>query len=99
MKRTEIVMLLLSGALVCGVSAARADDEMGGTSRTETVKKVEGRPGKVWTEVVRTKALVKDVDYDKRMLTLEMADGKTEEMAVDPAVRRFNEVKKGDELN
>ncbi len=56
------------------------------------------KPGAVAVDTVEVTATVEAIDYQKRTVTLKGPEGKTRTIKVDPGVKRFNEVKKGDEL-
>lgn len=49
-------------------------------------------------EVVELTAEIASIDHDLRVITLEDEDGETEEIYAGPEVKRFDELKVGDEL-
>ena len=56
-----------------------------------------GKPGGVAVETIEMTAKVEDIDYKARTVTLR-GPQKTVTLKVDKDVKRFNEVKKGDEI-
>jgi hypothetical protein len=56
------------------------------------------KPVAVVVDTVEFTGTVEAVDYAKRRVTLKGPEGKTRTMKVDPSVKRFNEVKKGDQV-
>lgn len=64
---------------------------------TQQYGQPQGREGKVVAETAITQtATVKAVDLENRTLTLELPDGSQQTLAVDPAVRKLDQVKAGD---
>ena len=57
-----------------------------------------GKPGAVAVDTTEMTARVEDIDYKKRTVTLRGPQQKTATVKVDKSVKRFNEVKKGDEI-
>lgn len=57
-----------------------------------------GLPTKTTVASVEVTALVKAVDYDKRTLKLENANGETVSVKVPDAVKKFRNIKVGDEV-
>ena len=55
-------------------------------------------PGGIAVDTVEITAKVEAIDYAKRTVTLEGPEGKTKTIKVDPRVKRFQEIKTGDEL-
>jgi hypothetical protein len=56
------------------------------------------KPAGVIVDAVEITATVEAIDYNKRTVTLKGPEGKTRTIKVDPSVKRFKEVKKGDEV-
>jgi hypothetical protein len=56
------------------------------------------RPVAVAVDTVEFKGTVEGIEYAKRRLTLKGPEGKTRTIKVDPGVKRFTEVKKGDQI-
>jgi hypothetical protein len=56
------------------------------------------KPGGVIANTTQIQANVKDIDYKKRTVTLETPDGQLKTLKVDNSVKRFKEVKKGDQV-
>jgi Cu/Ag efflux protein CusF len=50
------------------------------------------------TASVTAKATIAAIDKDKRLITLKLADGSTTVVQADPSVKRFDELKVGDEV-
>jgi hypothetical protein len=59
-------------------------------------KTVNGLPTVSMTETWRTQSKVDAIDYECRSLALTGTDGKTQIFTASPAVRNFNQIKKGD---
>jgi hypothetical protein len=57
-----------------------------------------GKPGGVAVETAEMTAKVEDIDYKARTVTLRGPQQKSVTVKVDKSVKRFNEVKKGDEI-
>lgn len=57
-----------------------------------------GKPGAVAVDTMELTAVVEDIDYKKRTVILRGPQQKTVTLNVDKSVKRFNEVKKGDEI-
>jgi Cu/Ag efflux protein CusF len=55
-------------------------------------------PGGLVTETVKISASVEAIDYDTRTITLKSPEG-TKVMQVDESAKRFNNIKKGDEVH
>jgi len=56
------------------------------------------KPGVVMVDTVEVTATVEAIDYQKRTATLKGPEGKTRTIKVDPSMKRFSEVKKGDQV-
>jgi hypothetical protein len=56
------------------------------------------KPVAVPVDTFEFKGTVEGIEYAKPRLTLKGAEGKTRTIKVDPSVKRFNEVKKGDQI-
>jgi hypothetical protein len=56
------------------------------------------RPVAVAVDTVEFKGTVEAIEYAKRRLTLKGPEGKTRTIKVDPSVKRFSEVKTGDQI-
>lgn len=56
------------------------------------------KPGGVMVESTEMTAQVEAIDYAKRTVTLKGPEGKTRMLKVDRGVKRFKEIKKGDEV-
>ena len=56
------------------------------------------KPAATLVETAEVTATVEAIDYQKRTVTLKGPEGKTRTIKVDPGVKRFKEVKKGDEV-
>lgn len=56
------------------------------------------KPGAVAVDTTEMTAHVEDIDYKNRTVTLRGPQQKTVTLKVDKGVKRFNEVKKGDEI-
>jgi hypothetical protein len=56
------------------------------------------KPGAIAVDTAEMRARVEDIDYKARTVTLRGPQQKTVTLKVDKDVKRFNEVKKGDEI-
>jgi len=56
------------------------------------------KPAGVMVETTEITATVEAIDYAKRTVTLKGPEGRNRIIKVDPSVKRFNEVKKGDQV-
>lgn len=56
------------------------------------------KPAAVAVDTVEITATVEAIDYAKRTVTLRGPAGKTKTIKVDPSVKRFKQIKKGDEV-
>ncbi len=56
------------------------------------------KPGVVAVRTVQATATVTAIDYKARTVTLKAADGSETTLKVGPQAKRFNEVKKGDQV-
>ncbi|HUJ19235.1 MAG TPA: hypothetical protein VL197_14725 [Nitrospirota bacterium] len=63
-----------------------------------TRAKPGARPGGTIETTGHMTARVEDIDYQSRMVTLKMPQGDTMSLKVGDQVKRFNEIKKGDEV-
>lgn len=90
MRTRSVVNAVLAVVLLAGWSA--------GANPTSTSQKAPSA-GKVVTNVVHVKAKVVSINYEKRTLALQGPNGTVEEFTVDPAVKRFKAIKKGDEVS
>jgi hypothetical protein len=85
-KRLAVVVGLAAVAAATGASGAIAQQGSG------------EKPHVVVAETRQVSAVVEDIDYQTRMVTLKRADGKEFTFRVDERARRFGEVKKGDHV-
>jgi len=67
-------------------------------SNVEVARKGEKQPGGVAVATAEMTAVVEDINYKTRTVTLRGPQQKTVTLKVDKDVKRFNEVKKGDEI-
>ena len=56
------------------------------------------RPGAIAVDIAEMTARVEDIDYQNRTVTLRGPQQKTATLKVDTNVKRFDDVKKGDEI-
>ena len=56
------------------------------------------KPAGVMVDTTEITAKVEAIDHSKRTVTLKGPEGRTRTFKVDPSVKRFSEVKKGDEV-
>jgi hypothetical protein len=86
-----IRLLLVAGLIIwAGVLAAQA----GGLSPTGEWER--STPGVVVTDVLEVKAVLENIDYKKRTMTLKGLQGRPVTLKADKAVRNFDQLKKGD---
>ncbi|HXV83617.1 MAG TPA: hypothetical protein VEG60_27490 [Candidatus Binatia bacterium] len=80
--------------------AVRKAGEPPFAEETKTVQRAApgGKPGAVAVDTIEMTARVEDIDYKARTVTLRGPQQKTMTLKVDKGVKRFNEVKKGDEI-
>jgi hypothetical protein len=79
--------------------AVRKADEPPFTEQTKAIQRLPGgKPGGVAINTTEMTARVEDIDYKTRTVTLRGPQQKTTTIKVDKSVKRFNEVKKGDEI-
>jgi len=76
-----------------GVAAPSA----GGMTKIKAAKPGE-KPGVVAVRTVQATATVTAIDYKARTVTLKAVDGTETTLKVGPQAKRFNEVKKGDQV-
>jgi len=69
----------------------------GQTTKVKAAKPGE-KPGVVAVRTTQVTATVKEIDYKTRMVTLKAVDGSETTLKVGPQAKRFNEVKKGDQV-
>jgi len=67
-------------------------------TRTVEVAPKGQKPAGMIVETKEVTATVEAIDYAKRTVTLKGPEGNTRTIKVDPAVKRLNEVKKGDQI-
>lgn len=81
------------------VDVRKADGEPMAESEIALERAPKGaRPQGVVSETVTIKALVQDINYDTRQVTLKGPQGDTITLKVGEQAKRFNEVKKGDQV-
>jgi hypothetical protein len=73
---------------------------MAGCASTEDVTKtaIESQPKMAAAETVRVTATVEAVDKENRILTLRSPGGELRTMTVDPAVKNFDQIQRGDRV-
>jgi len=57
------------------------------------------KPGGMVVSVINVSAIVKDIDRNRRAVTLELADGNVVRSKVDPSVKAFDTLKVDDSIN
>ena len=76
-----------------------ADGKPGAEVTTEVARAPLGdKPGMGMADTVTLTATITAIDYDTRMITLQGPEGKTVTTRVDESAKRFNEVKRGDQV-
>jgi hypothetical protein len=79
--------------------AVRKAGEPPFTEETKAIQRAPGgKPGGVAVDTTEMTARVEDIDYKNRTITLRGPQQKMATVKVDKSVKRFNEVKKGDEI-
>ena len=83
-----------------GLFVRKAGERPAATERTavQVVPDKRKKPAGVAVDTVEFTGTVEAIDYAKRRVTLKGPEGKTRTIKVDPSVKRFNEVKKGDQI-
>jgi len=56
------------------------------------------KPAGLMVDTAEATGTVEAIDYGKRTMTLKGPEGKSRTIKVDPSVKRFSEIKKGDEI-
>jgi O-phosphoseryl-tRNA(Cys) synthetase len=74
--------------------------EQSAASETQTVKvAAKGeKPGAVIVNTMDITAVVEKIDYKKRLISLKGPEGNTREFPVDESVKKFTNIKKGDNV-
>ncbi len=80
--------------------AVRKSDEKPAAEETRTVQVAPkgAKPGVIMTDTVEITAKVEAIDYKERTVTLKGPEGNSRTFSVDDSVKKFENVKVGDEL-
>jgi hypothetical protein len=92
---TQRVRKYLGAAMLAGILSVIGCAESGHEITVER-STVNGLPSVVATEKMSGEVKVEAIDYDNRSIALEGSDGNCEIFKLSPAVRNFNQIKKGD---
>ncbi|KZZ77915.1 hypothetical protein A3765_22755 [Oleiphilus sp. HI0130] len=85
--------------LIAGCGQAKEDTTAPLDSKVnETVVTLDGVPGGVATRVAKMEAMVAEIDYEKRSVSLEDDKGNRRTITVGPEVVNFDQVSKGDKV-
>lgn len=88
-------LLVCCGALLLAACATQHDDELSGSTVGSHVFK-QGQPGSVSTQITTIEADVVAIDYKKRDVTLQDAQGNKRTLTIGSEGTNFNQVKVGD---
>ncbi|KZZ78477.1 hypothetical protein A3767_13000 [Oleiphilus sp. HI0133] len=89
----------LALTLIAGCGQAKEDTTAPLDSKVnETVVTLDGVPGGVATRVAKMEAMVAEIDYEKRSVSLEDDKGNRRTITVGPEVVNFDQVSKGDKV-
>jgi hypothetical protein len=96
-KKGDRVTIQYTEALA--VDVKKAEGELGEQANVSIERAAKGsKPSGVVTGTYAVTASVEDIDYDTRHVTLKRPDGENITLKVGDAVKRLNEVKKGDHV-
>src|SRR5205085_10581536 len=84
-------VLLLATA--CSTTESKSE-----SAQTPGAPGTGGRQNLVTSDVVRTTAMVEAIDKKNRILTLRNAEGQVRTLAVDPSVKNFDQIERGDKV-
>lgn len=89
----------LALTLIAGCGQAKEDTAAPLDSKVnETVVTLDGVPGGVATRVAKMEAMVAEIDYEERSVSLEDDKGNRRTITVGPEVVNFDQVSKGDKV-
>ncbi|GKT10686.1 hypothetical protein [Desulforhabdus sp. TSK] len=81
------------------IFVTKAGEPVGGEeAQTVALAPKGAKPDGIIANTTQVQANVKDIDYKKRTITLETPDGQLKTLKVDKSVKRFKEIKKGDQV-
>lgn len=89
--------LALLAAVACAGSGVSAQGQQ---QRSDTAGQETGgaQPNVIFADVATVRATVADIDRDQRTMLLRTEDGREVELGVDPSVKNFDQVEKGDQV-
>src|SRR5436190_22008631 len=91
------IMAVLLLASACSTTESKPASEKP-AAQTSAAPGTGGRPNLVTGDVLLTTAMVEAIDKKNRILTLRNADGSARTLAVDPAVKNFDQIERGDKV-
>jgi len=81
------------------VAVRKSDEPPSATGRESVERSAPGqKPGIEKTSTVQMSATIEKIDHDKRQLTLKGPEGKTKTVKVPEDMKRFDELKEGDQI-
>ena len=96
-KKGDVIAAKYSQSLA--VSVRKADEPPSATGRTATERSAPGQtPGVKKTNTVQITAAIEKIDRDTRELTLKGPEGKIKTVKVPEEVKKFDELKEGDQV-
>jgi hypothetical protein len=96
-KGDQVVVDQVESLAIIVTAKGEVPPAAGQASRIETAKPGE-KPRAVAVATETVTATVEAIDYDKRTVTLRAPTGETRSLTVGPEAKRFDEVKKGDQV-
>jgi hypothetical protein len=92
----KIFLVSFSAATLLACNMNDSSDKLPAPSAGNITAMEPGVPGGVTTSIVKVTALVSDIDYKNRTVTLKNDRGEKRTLEVSPQAVNFNNVKKGD---
>jgi hypothetical protein len=93
----DIVTATYSQAIVVGVR--KSDEPPSATGRDTVTRAAPGeKPGGKQTSTIQISATIEKIDRDKRELTLKGPEGKTRTVKVPEEMKKFDQLKEGDQV-
>ncbi len=97
MKAGDVVTAAYTESVVLAVR--KSDEPPSATGRESVERAAPGqKPGIEKTSTVQMSATIEKIDHDKRQLTLKGPEGKTKTIKVPEDMKRFDELKEGDQV-
>lgn len=97
LKKGDVVTAKYAQAIA--VAVRKADEPPSATGRESVTRAAPGeKPGMMKMQTVQISATIEKIDRDKRELTLKGPEGKTKSVKVPEDVKKFDELKEGDQV-